>query len=188
EGNAPGIDALEPGDETQQRGLAAARRAEHGEELPGAEGEVDLGDGGDRPEAAADSGEDQIRHGRAPRGRRSARRPASSMRISVAPTVSMASAAAERLSPPCSRLKTTMPSVSLPDDQRRIERVSSLSAVRKTTMPPATRTGASEGAMTSCSRRRKPAPAICAASSSVRSSCRYPAVTVRSERVRKRAR
>src|SRR5260221_14763238 len=124
---------LERVDETEQCRLDAARRAECGEELTGGEGEADIGDGGDSAEAAADAVESQTCHGRAPRGSRSARRPASSMRSSVATTVSMASAAADKLSPPCSRLKTTMPSVSLPDDQRRVGRVSAWSAGRKTT-------------------------------------------------------
>src|SRR5258708_4109192 len=96
EGEAPGIDALEAGDEARQGRLATARGAEHGEELAGGEREVNIGDRGDGAEAAADAVEDQTCHGSAPRGSRSARRPASSMRSSVAATVSMASAAAER--------------------------------------------------------------------------------------------
>src|SRR5260221_12622119 len=109
---------LERVDETEQCRLDAARRAECGEELTGGEGEADIGDGGDSAEAAADAVESQTCHGRAPRGSRSARRPASSMRSSVATTVSMASPAADKLWPPGPGLKTTMPRVSLPDDPR----------------------------------------------------------------------
>jgi len=57
------------------------------------------------------------------------------------------------------------PSVSRPDDHSRIETVSSLSAVRKTSSPPAAATGAISGRMTSRSRSKSPAPAISAASS-----------------------
>ena len=88
----------------------------------------------------------------------------------LTPTVSTPSAAAYVESPPCWNEKNTTPSVSEPDDHSSADSVSSLNAVRKISSAPAAAVGAISGRMIVRSRRARRAPAICDASSSVRSS------------------
>ncbi len=53
--DAAGVGRLEAGQQAQQRGLAAARAAQQGEQLAAFDVEIDAVDGGDRAEALGDA-------------------------------------------------------------------------------------------------------------------------------------
>src|SRR6185503_2199665 len=174
------LGALEAGDQPQQRALAAPRRTEHREELAARDVERHVIDGRERAESLADAIERHGCQGSTPRATRDASPFAISIIASVTMTAMTATAAADTASPACSRLNSTTPTVSEPDDQSNADTVSSLNAIRNTSMPPATADGATIGMMTVATRRAKRAPLIRAASSRLGSICRSAFVTGRS--------
>src|SRR6185312_12007654 len=115
--------SLEPGDQAQQRALAAAGRTEHREELALVDRERNVVDRGDRSEALDDAVERHGCHGNTPRATRDANAFAISIIDSVTTTAMTATAAAATASPACSRLNSTTPTVSDPDDHRSADTV-----------------------------------------------------------------
>src|SRR5512132_375081 len=166
----PRIRSIEACDLPQQRRLAAARGTQDRDQFAVRDGERYVVERAKFAVALGEPLDRQSRHGRTPEGRRPAAKRVDSMRPMLTTTVSTPSAAAYVESPPCWNEKNTTPSVSAPDDHSNADSVSSLKAVRKISSAPAVAAGATSGTITVRSRRSNRAPAICDASSSVRSS------------------